>query len=373
MTRADNEIIAAIYRTVENPDHWSGALRAIVEKVGGDKAIVFSAHMDKAEGGLWALHEIDQQAVDIYQSRFANCDPRRLAGIEKSVLDGRVMIQNQLFTRNEDERFKRTEYYNEFDVPFELYDCLGFAQPLGWNGYTPLICLSIFHRPQGSEFGSTAARRLADLKPHIEQAFALRSRIACNAHASTARALVQILNDPAVLLDRDFRILAVNLPAEKVLSAGRFLNSIHGQLQRTAANSYLFSLLNAAFRQDGDAGPSNAASTDIRHGNACVYNVMPVNLNWPEGGSRDHVIITMRIRDRHRPVDWPLVRAVYGLTVAETKVASLIIDGLRPEGISATLSITRETLRTHIKRVLNKTGNHKQSEFVRTMLTLFAS
>ncbi len=59
---------------------------------------------------------------------------------------------------------------------------------------------------------------------------------------------------------------------------------------------------------------------------------------------------------------------LYGLTRAESRLAARIAEGRSLEEAAAMLSITRQTARSYIKRILGKTGTKRQVELVRLLL-----
>jgi DNA-binding CsgD family transcriptional regulator len=66
--------------------------------------------------------------------------------------------------------------------------------------------------------------------------------------------------------------------------------------------------------------------------------------------------------------DEGLLRSLYRLTVAEAKVAALLVRGYDAKGISKRLAVSFNTVRTHVKRVFEKTGTKRQSELVHLIL-----
>jgi DNA-binding CsgD family transcriptional regulator len=59
-----------------------------------------------------------------------------------------------------------------------------------------------------------------------------------------------------------------------------------------------------------------------------------------------------------------LLRQTWPLTAAEAKVASQIFLGRGIDEVAAKLDVTRETIRTHLKRTFAKTGTSNQAELV---------
>lgn len=59
---------------------------------------------------------------------------------------------------------------------------------------------------------------------------------------------------------------------------------------------------------------------------------------------------------------------MYALTAAEARLARHLMQGFDLTGTAAHLSICRETARTHLRRVLAKTGTHRQAELIRLLV-----
>jgi DNA-binding CsgD family transcriptional regulator len=64
------------------------------------------------------------------------------------------------------------------------------------------------------------------------------------------------------------------------------------------------------------------------------------------------------------------MRALYGLTPAEARLADLLLEGCEVREAADRLRTTLETARFHLKRVLAKTGTRRQTELMRLMLSL---
>lgn len=71
-------------------------------------------------------------------------------------------------------------------------------------------------------------------------------------------------------------------------------------------------------------------------------------------------------------LDRELLASLYDLTPAETRVAELLSQGFSPAAVAADLGITINTVRTHLKRIFEKTGIGRQSELVRLLVACFA-
>jgi DNA-binding CsgD family transcriptional regulator len=63
---------------------------------------------------------------------------------------------------------------------------------------------------------------------------------------------------------------------------------------------------------------------------------------------------------------------VYGLTPAQTRLATLIVVGCDVVEAARRLGVSANTTRTHLQRMFNKTGVHSQPALVRALLTVAA-
>jgi DNA-binding CsgD family transcriptional regulator len=71
---------------------------------------------------------------------------------------------------------------------------------------------------------------------------------------------------------------------------------------------------------------------------------------------------------RERPAE-EVLRALYGLTPAECRVALLLGDGHAPRKIANMVGVTDNTVRSQIKSVFSKTGVKRQGELIRLLLS----
>lgn len=65
-----------------------------------------------------------------------------------------------------------------------------------------------------------------------------------------------------------------------------------------------------------------------------------------------------------------ILRALYGLTDAEIRVACGVAKGYDPNEIARMHKITVNTVRTHLKRLFQKTGVKRQAELILILLTI---
>jgi DNA-binding CsgD family transcriptional regulator len=73
------------------------------------------------------------------------------------------------------------------------------------------------------------------------------------------------------------------------------------------------------------------------------------------------------IRDPQAPIAVSRLRDLFGLTRTEGLVAAALAQGHALDDIAAGMDIGVATVRSHLKRILAKTGTHRQAEAVALM------
>jgi DNA-binding CsgD family transcriptional regulator len=98
--------------------------------------------------------------------------------------------------------------------------------------------------------------------------------------------------------------------------------------------------------------------------------LMPVQASgWsPLGVSLPAVTVLIVDSDSQPGPDVAALRELFALTPAEARVTGQLALGRSVEEIAAEASISVETVRTHLKRTLSKTGTERQGELISLIL-----
>ena len=78
----------------------------------------------------------------------------------------------------------------------------------------------------------------------------------------------------------------------------------------------------------------------------------------------DRPAVLLFIRDPEAPLAVARLRELFGLTRTEAAVAAALARGQSLEDIAVQRGIGLGTVRTHLKRILAKTGTHRQAQAV---------
>lgn len=167
---------------------------------------------------------------------------------------------------------------------------------------------------------------------------------------------------PALLLDRRGRILNRSERASAVLAANaEVLQVADGRLVTPQAPALLDTHLARIAALATQAAPPAAASAALalhRPGR------LPLTLrSQPWGPSAGTVLMGLCDPQAYTLCEATL-QALFGLTVAEARVAAAVADGLSTAEIALSVGVQINTVQAHLKRLLSKTGTARQARLV---------
>lgn len=156
-----------------------------------------------------------------------------------------------------------------------------------------------------------------------------------------------------------------DLRARDDSDAADFLLDEHGVIVRASAR---------ARHALGDAEELPLDSVAARHalrrrcGAFRVHDVVVVlrptrSRHWPRAVARGYVANPKARAPGLRTA----LRSLWGMTIVESRVAELAMDGLGPDEIAGALGIARGTAQVHLRNIFRKVGVHRQAELVATL------
>jgi DNA-binding CsgD family transcriptional regulator len=174
-----------------------------------------------------------------------------------------------------------------------------------------------------------------------------------------------------VLATAERRIVYANSAAKALMGPGNGLRCEHDRISAADFNTSrkLQSLIFAASRQTNETAQGGSLVVRNEDGAALlVVHVVPLLLASQDVTAGTACPVAgLFIADCQRgTADRINVFAdLFGLTSAEARVVSELVSGGGLTKAAARLNIARSTARTHLTRILDKTGTHRQAELVR--------
>ena len=297
-------------------------------------------------------------------------------------------VSQLLITEHE---LRKTEIFSDYMRRFEI-------GPMMWAKLSEdpnYVAGMSFHRLH--EFGQSELEMITALIPHIRQTLQL-SRTLRTLEASNA-ALSRSLEEMEIAISmvrQDGSILRSTEGAERLLAAGNGIGLQKGRLSAAfdSEQRTLNTLIEGACRtgaghgleytmrtQSKAAGNTTVRSWTAQSGGAMLITRKPplrplqVIVSPFCSGLLMHEPQATALIQFSDPSSIPrsrssVLRALYALTPTESRLADLLLQGLKVSEAADRMKITLETTRFQLKRVLAKTGAGRQSELMRLMLSL---
>jgi DNA-binding CsgD family transcriptional regulator len=185
-----------------------------------------------------------------------------------------------------------------------------------------------------------------------------------------------LLNLAVIILAAEGRILFANKAAKVMLAVGRPIRNVDGCLQGRdrAASADLARSLAAVLSPAAPDRPSNEAhelclSRSSRERGSAIAYLRAISLS--DGG--DHVaavFITQTGGTRRTP--YKTVAESFGLSKAETRIFYHLMEARIPAEIASMLNISPCTVKTHTRKILQKTNTARQADLLRLVECLRA-
>jgi DNA-binding CsgD family transcriptional regulator/PAS domain-containing protein len=272
----------------------------------------------------------------------------------------------------------RTEFYQHYLRPQRLLHRLcGVALRSGPQFWY----LTTARRPGQPGFGGAEKRELARFLPHVERVLELSWALARERFAH--HALLDVLGQlptAIVVVDAEAHPLMINAAAEAILAGGdgMLLNGRRLEALWHAERARLGQLIAGACAVA--SGPSTGAGGHLTITRASgrqpfLVTVSPLPRTYRDRAGRQTRVAAVIIKDPqaapHASAESRReIAALYELTRAEGRLLDLILDGLGLFEAAERLGVSRNTVRTHMKRIYAKTGARRQAELIRRLAPL---
>jgi DNA-binding CsgD family transcriptional regulator len=203
-------------------------------------------------------------------------------------------------------------------------------------------------------------QQLDQLRPHLARGALVAARLQL-ARARAVSETLAIIGLPALVLDRQEKILAANRLMETLTALVAWGARDRIVVRDATADRQLHAAMTTLDR-DWDVPPH---SFPMRGDNTTmVAHLIPIR-----GSARDIftrcaaiLVLTPVTRPGVPPIE--LVRSLFDLTATEARVARALASGKVVDAIAADDGTSSNTVRTHVRGVLRKTGCHRQTDLV---------
>ncbi len=184
---------------------------------------------------------------------------------------------------------------------------------------------------------------------------------------------LDLLRLSVILTDGDAQLIYANLAAQRLLRARQSLFVSMGKLRATDSKSarQLRKAIQDCTQGNFDGASSHGVAVSLvrLNGRRISAWVLPGRL---AANGRDMGEVVIFIRNVDAALSEEMFASTFGATAAELRVLKFLFNGMSVEEISATLNLSLNTVRTHVRALFAKTGATRQSELLRIAMSCVA-
>ena len=346
------KLIDRIYECSVVPELWPDVLDELALLTDSTGGMLFSAR--KAVNWTASENVFDAFETYVKDGWLGKC-PRRMCMIEKS--QPTFFVEQDFWS---EEELANNPFYRDFFHP----------RGLGWSAGTLLqmptgdnIVFSIERQLDQGPIERNHVERLNELRPHLLRSAFVSARLGLQRAQGAGETLARF-GLPALVLDADGKFVEANERADTIADHIKF-NAPDRRVAFADRRAGAF-LTSALERLDG-VSATDSLSFPIRNedGHAIfVGHVMPVKLAAHDIFANIYALLFFTPLDRTRAPSKDLMRSLFDMTVAETRIAKGLVKGQTLTEIASDGGVSITTVRSQFSSILEKTGCSRQAELV---------
>jgi DNA-binding CsgD family transcriptional regulator len=360
-----SELIADIYDTVLDRSLWPPTLKKATSFVQGAASAIFWKDAAHDSGDVFFDDGgISPHYTRLYFEKYVALNPtttvRFFAEADEPTSTGDLVPYDE---------FLKTRFYREWAEPQGLVD---FVSVFLEKAAAKAAMFGVFRHQRNGVVDEDTRRRVRLITPHIRRAVLISKVVEFKqGEAASLAQAFDGLRAGVILVDATGRVVHANAAAHGMLSEGRVLRVASGRLfsgdARTDAE--MRTIFAASAQGDAVAGskgiplPANANAAD-----PYVAHVLPLasgeRRRAASVGQATAAVFVHKAALEASSLP-QVVADAFKLTMTELRVLFAIVEvGGVPE-VAQVLGIAPTTVRTHLRRVFEKTGTARQADLVK--------
>lgn len=352
-----DRLIGDIYECVVDPARWPDTVARVIAGIGGVAGWVAVHRPDRVASS----YQIEVGTDPLWQQRlresYVPLSP--YIGAAHYVSSGDLLTVEDVVDYGE---FTRGRFYREWAAPQGWPDLLFAVLSREADAFSFLgVCLPARAEPRHKEAA-------AMLVLHLERALRILDMVdRSRRQLDDLEAAVGVMGTGVALITAEGAVQGINRSAERLLKP-HLVEGPAGvrRLRWSAATGPLRDAVAASARrtldQAGATLPLDAGARQL------TVHLVPLPASRSAGGEKG-AVAALFVTDPAEPPSLPpaAVVARYGLTPSELRVALALVEGHAPAAIAAQHGISLATVRTHLRRLYDKTGTEGQAPLVRAI------
>jgi len=366
---AFDQVVAALYAAPLRPELWAVALDHLSKSINVSQAGLIEHRPAENVHTIFAfVGDPIKEGGHLYEQHYWQYDEwtKRL---HQHLSPGNLIYGEKIWP---EAALRRSAFFNDFLVKYDVCQIAGVASATGRHKFE---VLSVYRGLTEPAFDEDQYRILSRLAPHLETALATRRLlVSLKSRVSDLESALNQIGVASILLDRRGKPLIVNAAAQEICdkrdglllsSSGLAANSVRESAElRALIDRTILSVISKEFTQGGAAVISKKTGRQLH---LLVAPIPPRLLDSP-GNAVAMLLISDPEKERTLPSH--ILRQLFSLTPAESRLAQLLLSGQTLPDAADQLGVSRETVRSQLKSIMQKTGTKRQGELVGLLATL---
>jgi DNA-binding CsgD family transcriptional regulator len=360
------KLLGSVYAASIRPELWCVVLQQLSDMTGVKKAALITHDITNSDHRMLAiLGDSVKESTSTYERSYFQHDEWTLR-FPKRGFTGRVTQGEEIWPEH---AFYKSTFFNEFLQKFDVCQMACLA-----SGGSPGIfeALSIYRGPRDHEFGPEVLATLEMLAPHLQTALHMRRTLAAlESRVSDLENALDLVSTGLVLLDAKGCCVLVNKTAKAILDQRDGLSLDKKALAATdlTESTTLRKLINSAILPCHTTSHESNGAMKISRRNAKHLQILAAPLRRENLVGSNCAVGILFISDPGQKASVPseILQVLFGLTPAEARLAISLLEGKSLSETAERHNVTRETVRSQIKSLFQKTGTKRQGELVRLL------
>lgn len=346
-----SEFVDRIYEAALLPEHWPTILDELASVAGGLGTILFAASGKQTQ---WISSTSTQHIMTRFVSEGWIAKNTRAARLLNHSTP-EFITDLDVFTREE---LDRDDVYTKALRPMGV----------GWGAATAIAVpsgdLLVFSIEREFAKGPVERERLPRLnhaRPHLARAALLASRLVFE-RAKAFVGSLEVVGLPAAVAGGHGRLIALNNPFAELQPQIRIGAGDNLILTDSDAQAMFADIMKHIERPGTGGGSIPLKASGGK--SLAVLHVLPLRREARDIFNSARALLLVNSIDRRAVPSAEVLQGLFDLTPGEVRVARQIADGNGIDAAADALGLHRETVRTHIKSLLAKTGRRNQAGLV---------
>jgi DNA-binding CsgD family transcriptional regulator len=354
----DPQLVDRIYECSFVPELWPSVLHE-VGRIADSGASLFISNADVTS---WTASKLAHEATAIF------------------VKEGwfwRGQVVSRLFAAHHAGFLTDLDMFTLDELDLEpIYRDAWRPQGVGWAVATAIpiptgekVSFVSVRRTERGPVEKAVVQELDEIRPHLARSALMSARLQLE-RARIASETLAVIGLPALVLDEKGKVLAANRLIEGLTSYVHWRAQDRVSLKDRAADSLLRDAVAAI-----DVAGASVRSFPVRDTGAeamMVAHVVPIRLSARDIFVRCAAVLVLTPVTLPQAPPVELVQSLFDLTPAEARVARSLASGKTVDDIATAGGTSANTIRTHVRGVLEKTGCNRQADIV-ALLTAISS